>query len=87
MRPNHHAYAGNRKHGTDHGLVSKQGLPGESRYNVRQHPNRRKQEDIDLRMSKEPEQMLKQYGVATAGGYKKAGAEMTIEQQHRDTTR
>ena len=65
-----------------HHLVTEDWFAGKSGENDRYRPPNREQCNIHFRMSKEPQQVLEQQGVAAAGCNKEVGAEVPIRQQH-----
>ena len=78
MRPDDKGQKGNRCRGIDHRGVAKQRLSGKGRNDLRHHTKGRQNNDVNLGVTKEPEDVLEQYGVAATGRGKEAGAEMDI---------
>ena len=67
MPPHDEPQAGNAGNRVDHRLVAEERLAGENRDNVRDHTHRRQDHDVDGRVRVEPEQMLPQQRLTTAG--------------------
>ncbi len=86
VRPHHKADAADRHHRIGHAEVAENRFLREGRHDLTDHSKTRHDQDVDLRMSEEPEQVLEQNRVATAGRSEKSSSEIAVGQQHRDST-
>ncbi len=71
--PDDEAQPGDPGDGEDHRLVAEEGLAGEGRDDVRDHPHRRQDHDVDRRVRVEPEQVLEQERAAAADHRRRVG--------------
>ena len=62
------------------------GFRGEGRNNLRNDAKGRKNQDIHLWMTKEPENMLEHHRITAPGGVKEGGAKMAVREEHRHRT-
>ena len=67
-----------------HRAVSKQRLAGEGCDDLGKHAERRQDQDVDFRVSPDPEQVGVQHLIAAAVVCEEMETEITIEQQHRE---
>src|SRR5258707_858866 len=72
VRPHHKADAADRHHRIGHAEVAENRFLREGRHDLTDHSKTRHDQDVDLRMSEEPEQVLEQNRVATAGRSEKS---------------
>ena len=84
VSPDHKGQDRDRYSGIHHRVITEQLLARESGDDLRGDAEARQDQDVDLRMPEEPENMLEQDRVAAACCFKKAGAEMTVGEHHRD---
>ena len=70
----------------DHRGIPKKRLSGEGRNDLGDDAKGRQDQDVHLRMTKEPEDVLEHHWVATAGRIKESGAKVTVREEHRDRT-
>ena len=77
-RPAHYA---DDDAGKDHDRIAEQRLAGESGQHFGDNAHRRQNQDIDLRVTEHPEQMLPHNGIAAALRDEKVGAEVAVEGQ------
>jgi hypothetical protein len=59
----------------------------ERRHDLADHAEARQDQDVDLRMTEEPQQMLEQERIAAAMRIEEGGAEIAIGEQHGDGAR
>ena len=83
MAPDDPAEEGDRDHREGHGAVAEDGLARKDRQDLRGNAHRRQDQDVDFRMTEEPEQVLPQDRLAAFGGIEEGGPEAAIEEQHR----
>ena len=67
----------------NHGFVTKNRLARENRKNFRGESHRRKNQDINLRMSKEPEKVLPENRLPTSCRLIETGSKVQIENNQR----
>ena len=84
VRPDDEADKADRNHGIGHAEITEDRLAAEGRDHMADDAKRRQDHDVDLRVSEEPEQMLKQHRIAAAGRIVESRAEIAVGQQHRD---
>jgi hypothetical protein len=82
MCPNAHADKANHRGCPHHDGVSKDGLARENRNDFRETGECRNHQDVDLRVSEDPKEMLPDHCGAAGLRVKKMPAEITIDQQH-----
>ena len=70
-----------RKRREDHRAVAEQRLAGEGRGDLGVDPERRQDEDVDLRMPPDPDQVHVEHRVAAAVIREEVEAEVTVEHQ------
>ncbi len=68
----------------DHRAVAEQRLAGEGRDDLGKDAERRQDQDVDLRMTPDPEQVHVHHRVAAGVDREEVEAEITVEQQHRE---
>ncbi len=82
MAPDDPRQERNGDHRESHGVVAKDGLAGKSRKNIRGHPHRRQNENVNFGMAEEPKHVLPEQRFAAAFRKKKTRSRHPIEQQH-----
>ena len=82
MRPDAHADEHDRHRGGGHEFVAEQHLAAEDRNDFGNHPERRQNENVNLRMAEEPKQMLPHVGRAAVLRVEKLCAQHAIEFDH-----
>ena len=87
MAPDDPGEKGDGDHGEGHRVVAEDRLARERRKDIRGRAHRGQDEDVHLRMAKEPEKVLPQQRLAASFGEEEAGAEHAIEQEHRQGRR
>ncbi len=84
MQPDHEGQDADRHRRDDHRAVAEQRLAGEGRDHLREHAERRQNQDVDLRMAPRPEQVDVHHGVAAHVRREEMEPEIAVEQQHRE---
>ena len=78
MAPNDKTEKSDRDHGEDHCLVSEDRFAAKNAQNIAHHAHRRENHDVDLRMAKEPEEMLPEKWLPSLSGIKEVCARIEI---------
>ena len=84
MRPDNKPQSTNRDNRPYHGQIAKYGLARKGCDYVANQAKSGKDDNVNLWMSKEPQNMLVQYWVSATGRIKEGCAKVTIRQQHGD---
>src|SRR5215203_285028 len=88
VRPDAETEEGDGSGGIDHHRVAEERLARKDRKDLGHDAERRQNQDINLRMSEDPEEMLPKERITTGGGFVKPGAREAVEaqeeQRHRD---
>ena len=84
MRPDHAPHDADRDHRVDHPQIAEDRLARKCGNHMTHNPERRQNHHINLRMSEEPEQMLKQNRIAAARRIEEMRPEVAVGQKHRD---
>ena len=71
-------------HRVRHAEVAKYGLAAEGRDDLRDHAKARQDHDVDLWVTKEPEQVLVQDRVTAARGVEESRPKVAVSQEHGD---
>ena len=82
--PNDEAQSTDRNHRPNHRQVAEDWFLGEGRDDVADDAEGRQDHDIHFRMAKEPQDVLVENRVATAGRIKECRAKIAVGQQHGD---
>ena len=87
VAPNDETNDANSRHGEHHGLVSKDGPSSRSSEHFRDDAKGRDNDNVDFRVTEEPEQVLEEQRVATCD--KELGANGVVKQKegHADDER
>ncbi len=84
MQPHHEGNDADRHRGEHHRAVAEQRLAREGRNHFREHPERRQDEDINLRVAPHPDEVHEHHHVAAALVGEEVEAEVAVERQHRE---
>ena len=84
VRPHNEADEADGDHGVGHAEVAEHRLARERRHDLADHAEARQDENVNLRVSKEPEQMLVEERIAATLRREERGAEVAVCQQHRN---
>ena len=87
VRPHHEADHPDRHHRIGHAEIAEHRLAAEGGDDLAHNAEARQDQDVDFRMSEEPEQVLEQDRIAAVVGIEEGGAEITVGEQHRDGAR
>ncbi|MET3868980.1 hypothetical protein ABIC20_006289 [Methylobacterium radiotolerans] len=71
----------------DHRGVAEQALAAEGRGDLREHPEGGQDQDVDLRVTPDPDQVEVQHGVAAEVVREEVRADVAVERQHRENGR
>ncbi len=82
MSPDAEADDGDHRRRADHRRVAEDRLAGEDRDDLRETREGRNNQDVDLRVTEDPEEVLPENGGAARLRVEKTPAEITIDQQH-----
>ena len=86
VRPDDEAEGPNGNHSVNHGQVAKDRLAREGCNNVADDAEGRQDHNVHFGVTKEPQDVLVQHGVATACRIKEGSPKVTVRQQHGDST-
>ena len=87
MSPHSEAEEADCRSGEYHRRVAEQGLPGEDRQDLGHDSHCRQDQDVDLWVSKKPEQMLPENWVPTTHGREEESSKLPIEGDHEERHR
>jgi hypothetical protein len=82
--PDHEADDADRDHGIGHAEIAEHRLLREGGDHLADYAEAGKNQDVDLRVTEEPEQMLEQNRIAAACRVEERGGEMAVGEQHGD---
>ncbi len=83
MQPDQEGENADPHGGGDHRAVAEQRLAGEGRDHLREYAERWQYQDVDLRVTPDPEQVHVHHRVAAGIDRKEVKPEVSVEQQHR----
>jgi hypothetical protein len=86
VRPHDKTEETNGRHSEHHAQITKDRFAGEGSHHFADHTESWQDQDVYFRMAEEPEQMLEQHWIAAACRIKETRAEITVGQQHGDST-
>jgi len=82
VAPHNETEKSDRNHRVDHGLVAEDRLAREGGQNFRGQTHRGKDHDVNFGVAEEPEEVLPEEGLSTAGGREEAGAQIKVSEKH-----
>jgi hypothetical protein len=87
VRPDAEAEERDEDSGIDHDRISENRLARECGQDLGHQPKRRENQDVDLRMSEDPEQVLPEQGIGAGGERVEVGTEEPIELEEHERDR